>query len=207
MIRSFTRTGGRRAGRLARLGALGVSTVAVVTLGAAAPASAAAADDGDGFEFTLYAKEVPAPGTSASPSDSSSESASPSESASESASTSSESAAPPAPKVGDTFTFADDLYRTKGGDPVGRDGVTCSVVRVSGDSADAACVGTFVLDGGPGGQLAAQGLTTMDTTEPQAAAFDVAVTGGTGDFKNAHGYIRVTPDGDYERMEFHITTR
>ncbi|MFI8825925.1 hypothetical protein [Streptomyces sp. NPDC053431] len=167
MIRSFR-----------RIGALGACTVAAAALATAAPATAH--DEGDGFEFTLYAKEVPAPGASESG---------------------------PAPKVGDTFTFADDLYKTKGGAKVGRDGAICAVVRTSGDQSDANCIGTFVLNGGPGGQLTAQALTTFDATNQQPAAFDVAVTGGSGDFKNAHGYIRVTPDGDFERMDFHITTR
>ncbi|MFF7437599.1 dirigent protein [Streptomyces sp. NPDC008122] len=161
-----------------RIGALCASTVAAVSFAAAAaPAHAAA---GDGFEFTLYAKQVPAAGASASA---------------------------PALKVGDVLTFADDLYKTKGGDKVGRDGVTCSVVRVSGDQADMNCVGTIVLNGGPGGQLTAQALATVDITNEATAALDLAVTGGTGDFKQARGYIRSTPDGDYDRMEFHITTR
>ncbi|WP_242426797.1 MULTISPECIES: dirigent protein [unclassified Streptomyces] len=156
---------------------LGVCTVAAAAFGAVVPV---AADSGDGFEFTLYAKEVPAPGGDQS--------------------------GPPS-KVGETFTFADDLYKTKGGEKVGRDGVICAVVRVSGTSVEANCVGTFELDGGPGGQLAGQTLATFDTSAGAPAAFDVAVTGGTGDFKNARGYIRSTPDGDYERMEFHINVR
>ncbi|MER7533230.1 dirigent protein [Streptomyces sp. NPDC097704] len=161
-----------------RIGALCASTVAAVSFAAAAaPAHAAA---GDGFEFTLYAKQVPPPAASESN---------------------------PPPKVGDTPVFADDLYKTKGGDKVGRDGVTCSVVRISGDQVDMNCVGTIVLNGGPGGQLTAQALTTFDTSNENPSAFDIAVTGGTGDFKQARGYIRSTPDGDYDRMEFHITTR
>ncbi|WP_225799381.1 dirigent protein [Streptomyces sp. NK15101] len=166
MTRSFRRTG-----------ALCACTVAAVAFAAAAPVSA---DNGDGFEFTLYAKEVPSGGAG-------------------------ESASPP--KIGDVFTVADDLYKTKGGDKVGRDGVTCAVVRVSGNQADVNCIGTFVLNGGPGGQLTAQALVTFDITNQTPAAYDVAVTGGTGDFKNARGYVRTTPDGDYERMEFHIDTR
>lgn len=160
-----------------RIGALGACTVAAVAFGAAAPVHA---DNGDGFEFTLYAKEVPAEGTDESG---------------------------PPPKVGDVFTVADDLYKTKGGSKVGRDGVTCAVVRVSGTQADVNCVGTFVLNGGPGGQITAQALVTFDTSAEAPSAYDVAVTGGTGDFKNAHGYVRTTPDGDYEQMEFHITVR
>ncbi|MCZ0981124.1 hypothetical protein O1L60_24975 [Streptomyces diastatochromogenes] len=168
MIRSFRRTGA--------LGVCAVAAVAATTF-AAAPVSA---HSGDGFEFTLYAKEVPASGASASA---------------------------PAPKVGDVLTFADDYYRSKGGDTVGRDGVTCAVVRVSGTSADVNCVGTIVLNGGPGGQIAAQSLTTIDTSQQSTPAADIAVTGGTGDFKDARGYIRTAPDGDYSRMDFHISTR
>ncbi|MFB7450294.1 MULTISPECIES: dirigent protein [unclassified Streptomyces] len=161
-----------------RIGALCACTVAAVSFAAAtAPAHA---DSGDGFEFTLYAKEVPGPGT--------------------------DSSGPP-PKVGDVFTAADDLYKTKGGNKVGRDGVTCAVVRVSGDQADVNCVGTFVLNGGPGGQLTAQALVTFDISNVAPAAYDVAITGGTGDFTQARGYVSTTPDGDYSRMEFHVTTR
>ncbi|WP_370414678.1 hypothetical protein [Streptomyces fradiae] len=164
-----------------RIGAFGAGAVAAVALVTAAPLPASAsaqADNGDGFEFTLYAKEIPAPGADESG---------------------------PPPKVGDTFTFADDLFKTKGGDQVGRDGVICGVVRTSGDQADTNCVGTFVLNGGPGGQLTAQALTTFDISAEGPSAFDLAVTGGTGDFKTVSGYIRVTPDGDYERMDFHLT--
>ncbi|MFC8510668.1 dirigent protein [Streptomyces sp. NPDC057411] len=165
MIRSFR-----------RLGALGACTVAVLALGTAAPAAHAE----DGFEFTLYAKEVP--GT-----------------------TSSDSAAP-APKVGESFAFADDLYKTKdaNGDKVGRDGVVCAVVR-GGDPMDLQCVGTVVLNGGPGGQLSLQTLAAVDPNDQAPPALDIAVTGGTGDFKNARGWVRSTPDGDWSRMDFHIS--
>lgn len=157
-----------------RIGALGAATVAAVTFAAAAPAAAAPA--ADGLEFTLYAKEVP----------------------------SDDSGGPGArPEIGDSFAFADDLSRTKGGETIGRDGVTCTVVR-AGDPMDVLCVGTFVLNGGPGGQLTAQNLLSVDPSDEAPAAFDIAVTGGTGDFKDARGWIRSTPDGDYSRLEFHI---
>ncbi|GHA72192.1 hypothetical protein ACIQRS_02975 [Streptomyces termitum] len=157
-----------------RIGALGAATVAAVAFATVAPAAAAPA--ADGFEFTLYAKEVPGGG-----------------------------GGPGAqPKPGDSFAFADDLFRTKGGDKAGRDGVSCTVVR-AGDPVDVLCVGTFVLNGGPGGQLTAQTLLTADPSNEAQAAFDIAVTGGTGDFKDARGWIRSTPDGDYSRMEFHLT--
>ncbi|MEU6980811.1 MULTISPECIES: dirigent protein [unclassified Streptomyces] len=161
-----------------RMGALGVCTVAVLALGPVAPASA---DTVDGFEFTLYAKEVPGPSPSASA---------------------------PAPEVGDTMAFADDLYKTKdaGGDKVGRDGAVCVVVR-TGDPMDLQCVGTVVLNGGPGGTLALQTLAAVDPTDQAPPALDIAITGGTGDFKNARGWVRSTPDGDWSKMEFHIATR
>ncbi|WP_031011324.1 dirigent protein [Streptomyces sp. NRRL F-5727] len=163
-------------GSFRRIGALGAATVAAVAFASAAPVAAAPAVDG--FEFTLYAKEVP---TDESGEDTGR-----------------------APEPGDSFAFADDLSRTKGGESVGRDGVTCTVVR-AGSPADLLCVGTFVLNGGPGGQLTGQNLISFDPSNEAPAAFDIAVTGGTGDFRDARGYIRSTPDGDYARLEFHIT--
>ncbi|MFD0370318.1 hypothetical protein [Streptomyces sp. NPDC059071] len=158
-----------------RAGALGAAAVAAVTFAAAAPASAAAGSNG--LEFTLYSKEVPGEG---------------------------EDQGDQAPKVGDSFAFADDLYKTKGGDKVGRDGVTCTVVR-TGDPGDMMCIGTFALTGGPGGQLTGQNLVSFDPSDEAPAAFDIAVTGGTGDFKDVRGWIRSTPDGDYSRLEFHLS--
>ncbi|MER8044815.1 dirigent protein [Streptomyces sp. NPDC094032] len=171
MIRSFRRTG-----------ALGACTVAVLALGTVAPAQASAdTGNGNGFEFTLYAKEVQGM-------------------------TASQSAQ--APKLGDSFAFADDLYKTKdvNGDKVGRDGASCVVVR-PGNPMDLQCTGTVVLNGGPGGQLALQALTSVNPNDQAPPAADIAVTGGTGDFKNARGWVRSTPDGDWSRMEFHIATR
>ncbi|MFF5500759.1 hypothetical protein ACF1E9_20950 [Streptomyces roseolus] len=159
-----------------RIGALGAATVAAVTFASAAPVAAAPAVPADGYEFTLYAKEVP--GDDGGPGSS--------------------------PEVGDSFAFADDLSRTKGGEKIGRDGVGCTVVR-TGDPMDVLCVGTFVLNGGPGGQLTGQTLLSVDPSDQAPAAFDIAVTGGTGDFENARGWIRSTPDGDYSRLEFHLT--
>ncbi|WP_282696983.1 hypothetical protein [Streptomyces sp. CC208A] len=160
-----------------RIGALGAATAAAVAFTAAAPV-AAAAPAADGFEFTLYAKEVPT--------DESGE----------------ETGA--APQVGDSFAFADDLYRTKGGEKIGKDGVSCTVVR-AGDPIDTLCVGTFALTGGPGGHLTGQAMLSVDPSNEAPAAFDIAITGGTGDFKDARGWIRSTPDGDYSKLEFHIT--
>ncbi|MFI8510939.1 hypothetical protein ACIGHB_07370 [Streptomyces sp. NPDC085460] len=159
-----------------RIGALGAATVAAVAFSAAAPVAAAPA--ANGFEFTLYAKEVPT--------DQGGEETG------------------QAPELGDSFAFAEDLSRTKGGETVGRDGVGCTVVRAA-NPADLLCVGTYVLNGGPGGQITGQTLLSVDPTDEAPAAFDIAVTGGTGDFKDARGWIRSTPDGDYSRLEFHLS--
>ncbi|MFJ8657797.1 hypothetical protein [Streptomyces sp. NPDC093795] len=170
MFRSFRRIG--------VLGACAVATgaftvVAAVPVAAVPDAVPAAAD---GFEFTVYAKEIPV--------DAGEETGQ-------------------APKVGDSFAFAEDLYRSKGGEKVGRDGVSCTVVR-AGNPSDMMCVGTFVLNGGPGGQLTGQAMVTFDPAAETLAAFDIAVTGGTGDFKDARGTIRSTPDGDYSKLDFHV---
>ncbi|MFI8518538.1 hypothetical protein ACIGEZ_12040 [Streptomyces sp. NPDC085481] len=158
-----------------RIGTLGVCAVAAAAFGAVAPAYAV--DSSDGLEFTVYAKEVPARGADQSGQ---------------------------APGVGDSFTFASDLFRTKGGDAVGRDGIVCTVVR-TGSPGDMLCVGTIVLNGGPGGQLTGQNLLAVSASDEAPAAFDIAVTGGTGDFKDVRGWIRSTPDGDYERLDFHLS--
>ncbi|MET9721144.1 hypothetical protein [Streptomyces zaomyceticus] len=158
-----------------RVGVLGVSAVAAGAFSAVAAVPASAAE---GFEFTLYAQEVPTDQGG-------------------------DTTGPP-PELGDSFAFADDLFRSKGGDKVGRDGVTCTVVR-TGSPNDLVCVGTFVLNGGPGGQIMGQTLLSVDPDAEEQAAFDIAVTGGTGDFKDARGTIRSTPDGDFSRLEFHIT--
>ncbi|MFF1507444.1 hypothetical protein [Streptomyces sp. NPDC058326] len=158
-----------------RIGALGACAAAAVAFTAAAPVHAA--PQAEDLAFTLYAKEVPGEQTD-------------------------ESA--PAPEVGDSFAFADDLYRTKGGEKAGRDGVSCTVAR-TGNPGDLQCVGTFVLTGGPRGQIAGQTLLSVDPADQSPAAFDIAVTGGTGDFKDVRGTIRSTPDGDYSRLEFRLT--
>ncbi|MFF8278661.1 hypothetical protein ACF05T_21505 [Streptomyces lateritius] len=160
---------------LRRIGALGACVAAAVAFSAPFPASAAPAAES---VFTLYSKEVPSgeSGQTDQP-----------------------------PEVGDSFSFAGDLYRAKGGEKVGRDGVTCTVVRAGQAGGDLHCVGTFVLTGEPAGQLTGQALVPFDPSDEQPASFDVAITGGTGDFKDARGVVRSTADGDHERLDFRIT--
>ena len=93
--------------------------------------------------------------------------------------------------LGDQFVFTDDLYNKKGGDKIGTDGGVCTIVRVT--SADdqtgtAQCVVTASIT--DHGQITTQGLVDVsgDDTPPP---FDQAITGGTGDFADAGGYITV----------------
>lgn len=134
-------------------------------------APASAAED----DFTLYAKEVPGEED--------------------------DQGEQQAPAVGDAFSFADDLYRDKGGEKAGRDGVACTVVR-AGNPMDIQCLGTFVLSGG---QITAQVLMTVPLEESaELPEFDASVTGGTDDYRGASGQIHFTEDGDYQRLDFDL---
>ncbi|MEV0175251.1 hypothetical protein AB0I00_29540 [Streptomyces sp. NPDC050803] len=152
--------------------ALGAGLAAAGTLAVAAPAPAIEGDE----TFTLYAKEVPGEDD--------------------------DQGEQQLPEVGDSFSFADDLYEDKGGEKVGRDGVACTVVR-AGNPMDIQCVGTFVLSGG---QITAQVLMTVPLEETaELPAFDASVTGGTGDYRAASGQIHFTDDGDYQRLAFDLS--
>lgn len=56
------------------------------------------------------------------------------------------------------------------------------------------CVATLSL---PEGQLTAQGLATL--AEPGDHPVTLAITGGTGAYRTAHGQIRVVPVSETER--------
>jgi hypothetical protein len=80
---------------------------------------------------------------------------------------------------GDRFFFAEDLLR--GGERVGESGGECVIVRVEGQDATGNCVATLSL---PAGQITLQGLITFTEGDPP---FTVAVTGGTGRYRDADG--------------------
>jgi hypothetical protein len=81
--------------------------------------------------------------------------------------------------VDDAFVFSNDLYRN--GNKVGEDGGTCTVTRIaSGGATTLHCLGTNSL---PGGQISVQGLAAPG--EP----FELAITGGTGRYRNARGQV------------------
>ena len=98
---------------------------------------------------------------------------------------------------GDRFVFAGDLF--KGDEKVGDDGGECTIVRlVERVAATANCVATLRL---PGGQITVQGLVTFtDESEP----ITVAVTGGTGRYREADGEMTIETVSD---TEDHFTIR
>jgi hypothetical protein len=81
---------------------------------------------------------------------------------------------------GDKLVLTRDLFRD--GATVGSDGVECTVVRVVGDASTMQCVGVLSL---PRGQVMGRVLVPF----PFPPSFAIAVTGGTGAYRNAHGQI------------------
>ncbi len=80
---------------------------------------------------------------------------------------------------GDQFTQADALFIN--GKRVGSDGLACTFTRVAGNFNQAQCLLTLRL---PKGQITAQTLSSST-----AKAFVFAITGGTGAYRDAGGYI------------------
>jgi len=71
---------------------------------------------------------------------------------------------------------------------IGRDGGSCTITRLSAQSADDLCLDILAL---PGGQIDLAGL--VPSTPQGPGPFDVAVTGGTGRYQDARGYATVVP--------------
>ena len=104
----------------------------------------------------------------------------------------------PGDSLGDQFVFTDDLFR--GGEKVGILGVVCSAVRITADAFSIQCVGTAEL---PKGQITVQGLITFsEATEGQP--FELAITGGTGRYRTAHGVVTVEEGETEDRLTFQI---
>lgn len=91
------------------------------------------------------------------------------------------------PSRGDQIVFRDRVV--SGGDVVGRDGGTCTVVAVRPQAADPlelSCTATFSL---PDGDLTTQGLAGA------APVKRLVITGGTGDYRSAEGTVTLTEHG------------
>ncbi len=83
---------------------------------------------------------------------------------------------------GDQFLFADNVFR--GGKKVGTDGGVCTATRVTSSAAPQfQCVVSVRL---PEGQLTVQGLVDFSG---KTSTF--AITGGTGRYRDAGGYVVV----------------
>jgi hypothetical protein len=99
----------------------------------------------------------------------------------------------PAFGVGDRFVSSEDLFR--GDEKVGVSGIDCVVVLFTPgpdpagtpEAETAQCVATLSL---AQGQITAQGLVSFIPPGPST----VAITGGTGAYRTAHGEVEVTEE-------------
>jgi hypothetical protein len=101
-------------------------------------------------------------------------------------------AAPGHGSVGNQFLATDDVFRQ--GRKVGDDASVCQIMAdLDQAGARFQCVATVSL---PEGQLTAQGLATLTQTGSQP--FTLAITGGTGAYRTAHGQIQITQVSETE---------
>jgi hypothetical protein len=104
----------------------------------------------------------------------------------------------PGDSLGDQNIHTGDLFR--GGEKVGILGVVCTTVRADADAFSFLCVGSAEL---PKGQITIQGLITF--TETAEEPFEIAVTGGTGKYRTAHGVLSIRQIGlPEEHLTFKI---
>ena len=103
-----------------------------------------------------------------------------------------ELAAPGHGPVGNQLLTTDDVYRQ--GRKVGHDAAVCQFMADLGQAGGRfQCVATVSL---PEGQLTVQGLPTL--TETGGQPFTLAITGGTGAYRTAHGQLQVAPVSETE---------
>jgi hypothetical protein len=105
------------------------------------------------------------------------------------------------PGLGDSLVISDRVYRR--GKQVGTDGLTCTFVKAAAHSLTNHCVMTLSL---ADGQITMQGLSVGPAGPPQQPfVFDLAITGGTGAYRAAHGVTHVVdlPD-ETERLTVRV---
>jgi hypothetical protein len=88
----------------------------------------------------------------------------------------------------------------QGSKQIGRDGVSCTITRLSAQSADDLCSDTLAL---ANGQIDLAGL--VPSTPQGPGTFQLAVTGGTGRYQHARGYATVAPSQD-PKVTVHLTS-
>jgi hypothetical protein len=99
----------------------------------------------------------------------------------------------PEDSLGDQIVFSNDLFR--GGVKVGTDGGVGTLVRL--EPRVAATIQFVATARLPRGQITVQGLVRF-TDGP--STFQVAITGGTGRFREAHGVLTVEEVSDTESL-------
>ncbi|MFI7020234.1 hypothetical protein [Streptomyces sp. NPDC050164] len=87
---------------------------------------------------------------------------------------------PKGPSLGDTHVYSGTAI--KDGRSVGRGGGSCQVIHIKGDELTTQCLITMELKRG---SLTMQSLWVSGTS-----SLDMAITGGTGDFREARGTVR-----------------
>lgn len=93
--------------------------------------------------------------------------------------------------LGDSFVATEDLFRK--GKKVGSDHAVCTLTRLEPPTGTperfaAQCLATLVL---PEGQITLQGVRTGSLSQQEPPRFTLAITGGTGVYKTAHGQVRI----------------
>jgi hypothetical protein len=88
----------------------------------------------------------------------------------------------------------------QGSKQIGRDGVSCTITRLSAQSADDLCSDILAL---AGGQIDLAGL--VPSTPQGPGTFQLAVTGGTGRYQDARGYATIVPSQN-PKVTVHLTS-
>lgn len=107
----------------------------------------------------------------------------------------------PGPGLGDQIISSDNVFRR--GEPVGADGVICTVVKATPDSITRSWIMTIAL---PGGQITLQGIADGPAGPPtEPLEFELAVTGGTGQYRSARGFAEIIDNpGGVEQIDVYL---
>ena len=101
--------------------------------------------------------------------------------------------------LGDRFVFTEDLLRH--GKKVGTDHGECVLTRFRGERGFFQCSATAVFHGK--GQITVQGVFSFNEEDEQRP-FVLAVTGGTGKFRDAGGVVVVDETGPRSTLTFKL---
>lgn len=106
----------------------------------------------------------------------------------------------PGPSQGDEIIISGDLLRD--GQAVGTFGEVCTLTRTTvTDEGDLLCEGSLTL---PQGQITFQGRFTFTAAGPPVD-ITLAITGGTGAYRTARGYIEaVNPSATQTQLTVHL---